>query len=115
LLGKLILIILEQSRRDDLESLGYVLVYFYCGSLPWQGLRAKTKKQKYDMISDRKTATPLEKLCKNMPNEFPTFIDYARKLAFEGKPDYTFLRNLFKRLSARRGISYDGRFDWSPC
>ncbi|KAI8874709.1 hypothetical protein K501DRAFT_162195, partial [Backusella circina FSU 941] len=102
----------EQSRRDDLESLGYVLVYFYCGSLPWQGLRAKTKKQKYDMISDRKIATPLEKLCKEMPSEFPAFIDYARKLTFEGKPDYTFLRNLFKRLSVRRGIAYDGRFDW---
>jgi serine/threonine protein kinase len=102
----------EQSRRDDLEALGYVLVYFYRGSLPWQGLKAKTKKQKYDMISNRKVTTPLDKLCKGMPFEFMTYIDYTRKLTFDGQPDYNFLRDLFRKVSIREGIKLDLKFDW---
>ena len=58
---------LEQSRRDDLESLGYVLMYFNLGSLPWQGLKAATKKQKYERISEKKMSTPIEVLCKGFP------------------------------------------------
>lgn len=57
----------EQSRRDDLESLGYVLMYFNLGSLPWQGLKAATKKQKYERISEKKMSTPIEVLCKGFP------------------------------------------------
>ena len=55
---------IEQSRRDDLESLGYVLMYFNKGSLPWQGLKAATKRQKYERISEKKMSTPIEELCK---------------------------------------------------
>jgi hypothetical protein len=60
---------LEQSRRDDLESLGYVLMYFNRGSLPWQGLKAATKRQKYERISEKKMSTPIEELCKGYPGE----------------------------------------------
>jgi hypothetical protein len=59
----------EQSRRDDLESLGYVLMYFNRGSLPWQGLKAATKRQKYERISEKKMSTPIEELCKGYPGE----------------------------------------------
>jgi hypothetical protein len=57
----------EQSRRDDLESLGFVFMYFNRGTLPWQGLKANTKKGKYEKISDKKMSTPIELLCKNFP------------------------------------------------
>ncbi|CAF87243.1 unnamed protein product, partial [Tetraodon nigroviridis] len=60
---------IEQSRRDDLESLGYVLMYFNLGSLPWQGLKAATKRQKYERISEKKMSTPIEVLCKGYPCE----------------------------------------------
>merc|ERR1711916_405059 len=77
---------IEQSRRDDLESLGYVLMYFNRGSLPWQGLRAATKKQKYEKISERKMSTPVDLLCKSFPSEFATYLNYTRSLRFDDKP-----------------------------
>ena len=55
---------IEQSRRDDLESLGYVLMYFNLGTLPWQGLKAANKRQKYERISEKKLSTHIEVLCK---------------------------------------------------
>ena len=60
----------EQSRRDDLESLGYILMYFNLGSLPWQGLKAATKRQKYERISEKKMSTQIETLCKGHPCEY---------------------------------------------
>lgn len=65
-----ILVSLEQSRRDDLESLGYILMYFNVGTLPWQGLKAATKRQKYERISEKKMSTPIELLCKGYPCKF---------------------------------------------
>ena len=83
---------IEQSRRDDLESMGYVLMYFLRGSLPWQGLKAATKKQKYDKISEKKMSTPIEVLCKGFAQDFVTFFHYVRSLRFEDKPDYSYIR-----------------------
>jgi len=104
---------IEQSRRDDLESLGYVLMYFNRGSLPWQGLKAQTKKQKYERISEKKLSTPIEVLCKGFPSEFATYLNFCRSLRFDDKPDYTYLRQLFRNLFHREGYTYDYVFDWT--
>ncbi|WOH01786.1 hypothetical protein DCAR_0521171 [Daucus carota subsp. sativus] len=103
----------EQSRRDDLESLGYVLMYFLRGSLPWQGLRAGNKKQKYDKISEKKMLTPIEVLCKSYPSEFISYFHYCRSLRFEDKPDYSYLKRLFRDLFIREGYQFDYVFDWT--
>ncbi|XP_072989168.1 casein kinase 1-like isoform X1 [Typha latifolia] len=103
----------EQSRRDDLESLGYVLMYFLRGSLPWQGLRAGTKKQKYDKISEKKMLTPVEVLCKSYPSEFVSYFHYCRSLRFDDKPDYSYLKRLFHELFIREGYQLDYIFDWT--
>jgi casein kinase I family protein HRR25 len=103
----------EQSRRDDMESLGYVFMYFLRGSLPWQGLKAATKKQKYDRIMEKKMTTPTEFLCRGFPKEFAIYLNYSRSLRFDDKPDYGYLRKLFRDLFVREGYSYDYVFDWS--
>ncbi|KAM3349582.1 hypothetical protein ACQJBY_022488 [Aegilops geniculata] len=104
---------IEQSRRDDMESLGYVLMYFLRGSLPWQGLKAGTKKQKYEKISERKIATSIEALCRGYPSEFQSFFHYCRSLRFEDSPDYQYLKRLFRDLFIREGFQFDYVFDWT--
>lgn len=66
----------EQGRRDDLEGLGYVLLYFLRGKLPWQGIPAKTKKDKYEKIKQKKQNTPIDELCEKVPNEFAKYLNY---------------------------------------
>jgi casein kinase 1 len=104
---------IEQSRRDDLEAVGYILLYFLRGSLPWQGLKAQTKQQKYDRISEKKMATPVEALCKGFPSEFATYLNYNRSLRFEDKPDYSYLKKMFRDLFVREGYQMDYVFDWA--
>lgn len=103
----------EQSRRDDLESLAYVIIYFCRGSLPWQGLKAQTKKQKYDRIMEKKMTTSAEALTRGLPSEFTTFLNYTRSLRFDDKPDYLFLRKMMRDLFLRQNYSYDLIFDWT--
>ena len=80
---------IEQGRRDDIESLGYVLMYFLRGSLPWQGLHATNKKHKYDLISEKKMSTPVEVLCQGFPQEFTIYLNYARSLRCVSRYMYT--------------------------
>ncbi|KAF9190225.1 serine/threonine protein kinase [Haplosporangium sp. Z 11] len=103
----------EQSRRDDLESLSYVMMYFCRGSLPWQGLKAATKKQKYDRIMEKKMTTSTDILCRGFPQEFAIYLNYVRSLRFDDKPDYSYLRKLFRDLFVREGFQYDYVFDWT--
>ncbi|CAL0306973.1 unnamed protein product [Lupinus luteus] len=104
---------IEQSRRDDLESLGYVLMYFLRGSLPWQGLKAGTKKQKYEKISEKKVSTSIEALCRSYPTEFASYFHYCRSLRFDDKPDYAYLKRIFRDLFIREGFQFDYVFDWT--
>ncbi|WFC98475.1 non-specific serine/threonine protein kinase [Malassezia yamatoensis] len=103
----------EQSRRDDLESLGYVLMYFLRGSLPWQGLKAATKKQKYERIMEKKMMTSTETLCRGFPTEMAIYLNCCRSLRFDDRPDYSYLRKLFRDLFVREGYQYDYVYDWS--
>ena len=104
---------IEQSRRDDLESLGYVLLYFLRGSLPWQGLKAKTINEKYNKIMKTKIQTSLSNLCKGFPSEIEKFLHYTRDLTFDETPDYNFLHKLLKDICDNNNIQFDNIFDWT--
>jgi len=103
----------EQSRRDDLEAIGYVLIYLIKGYLPWQGIKANNKQEKYHKIMEKKMTTPVEILCKSLPIEFSTYLNYCRTLKFEDKPDYSYLRKMFKELFIREGFELDYMYDWT--
>ncbi|XP_056022991.1 casein kinase I-like isoform X8 [Ostrea edulis] len=102
----------EQSRRDDLEALGHMFMYFLRGSLPWQGLKADTLKERYQKIGDTKRATPIEVLCENFPEEFAQYLRYVRRLDFFETPDYDYLRRLFTDLMYQKSYECDWNFDW---
>lgn len=104
---------IEQSRRDDLESLGYVLMYFNRGTLPWQGLKADNKTQKYEKIREKKLSTSIDELCQGYPVEFAHYINICRNYKFDESPDYDALRGLIKCLFRNSGYSYDYVFDWN--
>lgn len=95
-----------------MESLGYVLIYFLLGKLPWQGLRADTKKEKYRRILDCKLNTSVNDLCLNIPPAFYIYINYCRGLRFDETPCYEYLRGLFRALLEEKGEKDDGVYDW---
>ena len=103
---------LEQSRRDDLEALGFVLLYFLRGSLPWQGLNAKTKNEKYEKIKNKKASTTIESLCKGYPDAFAKYIQHCRDLKFDERPDYGYLQGLIRLMFEREGYEKDYLYDW---
>ncbi|KAI7980147.1 Casein kinase 1-like protein 1 [Camellia lanceoleosa] len=82
-------------------------------SLPWQGLKAGTKKQKYEKISERKVSTSIEALCRGYPTEFASYFHYCRSLRFDDKPDYSYLKRIFRDLFIREGFQFDYVFDWT--
>lgn len=103
----------EQSRRDDLEALGHVFIYFLRGSLPWQGLKAASNKEKYERIGLKKQDISIAELCNGLPEEFAQYLAYARTLKFEATPDYSMLRDLMQRALDRHFKDSEGfYFDW---
>lgn len=102
----------EQSRRDDLEAIGYVLLYFLRGSLPWQGFRGDSKEEKYKKIMEKKVATPVETLCKGYPKEFVAYLSYCKSLEFTDRPDYAFPRMILQELFYAENLELDYVFDW---
>ncbi|KAI6138246.1 kinase-like domain-containing protein [Pisolithus tinctorius] len=98
----------ENKNLTGTTLLAYVLMYFLRGTLPWQGLKAATKKQKYDCIMEQEMSTPTD-----FPNEFGMFLNYTRALWFDDKPGYSYLRKLFCDLFIHEGFQYDYVIDWS--
>ncbi|KAK5353024.1 serine/threonine protein kinase, partial [Exophiala xenobiotica] len=104
---------LEQSRRDDIESLGYVMLYFCRGSLPWQEHNAHKGEQLWNWVKEKMSSTSIEDLCFGLPPEFTDYLHYARSLDFDQEPDYAYLRGLFRAIFSREGFQYDYVFDWT--
>jgi casein kinase 1 len=103
---------IEQGRKDDIEAIAYVLLYFLLGELPWQGIHVVSKQEKYHRICDMKMNLN-NSVMKGHPAEFLQMLNYAKSLKFEEKPDYEYIQNLFKQVAQREQIAFDGVFDWT--
>jgi len=105
----------QQTPRDDIEALGYCLIYFLLGGrLPWMGIVANTPDKMIQLIGNVKKNLPLEKLCEGQPKQFITFIKHVRKLGYYDLPDYDYLRGLMDEVLKEEGCEDDGYFDWIP-
>ena len=103
----------DQSRRDDLESVAYVLAYLLRGNLPWQGIVVKTKEEKYAKILYRKQSITSEQLFFGFPNELCTYINYCKNLGYEEEPKYDYLTDLFKNIIQNQlHEEIDYKYDW---
>ena len=104
----------EQSRRDDLESAGYVFLYFaQKGNLPWIGLNINERLKRYRKIYEIKKTIKPELLCKDLPSEFIEYIKYVKGLKFEEDPNYNMLKGLFINVLNRIQFNYnDFKFSW---
>jgi serine/threonine protein kinase len=105
---------IEQSRRDDLESLIYIIIYFIKGELPWQNIKAKNKTERYNKIYEMKKKSTEKggELCSSLPNGFQTIIDYVLELEFTEKPDYSMLKKVVEIILAHNNYFNDLQFDW---
>lgn len=101
----------EQSRKDDLESIAYILIYMYKGKLPWQGIKHKEKKERYRLIGEKKASVKPEELCEGMPKEFLIFLKYVRNLDFDEKPHYSALKKMFTNLYKSRDYK-SNKLEW---
>ncbi|CAD8044331.1 unnamed protein product [Paramecium primaurelia] len=102
----------ELSRKDDLESLGYVFIYLLRGNLPWQNITSTSDKEKTKLVGKLKMELELKDLCKGLPIEFYRYMDYVYKLKFASTPDYKYLLGLFQRIAQQNNINFDRKFDW---
>ena len=111
----------QQSRRDDMESLGYTILFFMKGKLPWQNLNKYFKgKDLYFKTYAMKKFMPIEKLCKGLPTEMEDYFKYIKTMKFQEEPNYDYLRNLFKSILKKNGcenleninFSWVSEFQW---
>ena len=103
---------IEQSRRDDLESLGYMMIYFCKGELPWMDVKAKNKAGKYKKIMEKKIEMKPEILCNGLVSEFMAYFKYVRELQFTEEPNYNYLLSLLNNAMKNNNIKNDFKFDW---
>ena len=97
---------ITETKRDDLESLGYIFFFLIEGNLPWENEKSSTT------TLSMKQQIPPAKMCGKCPIEFIMFLNYSRGLRFDEVPDYDYLRRLFRDLAKKHGIVYDWKFDW---
>ena len=102
----------EVSRRDDLESIAYIIIYFIKGSLPWQGLELNSKEEKFKKICEIKNQITPKGLCEDLPEEFEKFVEYIKNLEFADVPNYNQLKDLLKKLIEKLGEEIDFWYDW---
>lgn len=103
----------EQSRRDDLEALGYLLTYFFRGGkLPWMGFHIENTRERFRKIGQCKQLINIHKFCKDMPREFAIYFRYIKTLRFSETPDYNYLRTLLRNCLYQRDLIEDNLFDW---
>ena len=100
------------SRRDDLESIGYVLLYLLLGKLPWQSIKCNDKDKRYLLIGEAKASVPLWQHFPNVPDEFILYLNHCQKLEHDEDPDYDYLRNIFINLYKHHGYPADNVYDW---
>jgi len=103
---------IENSRKDDLESIGYTFIYFLKGKLPWQSVRTENKDEKYRLIKEQKLRTSAKELCKGLPKEFIEYFGYVNSLRFTDQPNYSYLKGLFQSLFKEKGYEFDYQYDW---
>ena len=102
----------EQGRRDDIESIGYVLMYFLVGMLPWQGLKLKRQEDQFEKIAQKKYNTSFEELTEGQPEEFLKYFKHCDELQFEEQPDYEYLISLFQSMIDKYCDDCFYDFDW---
>lgn len=102
----------EQARRDDLESIGYMLIYFLKGELPWQNISARSKDELYKKVLTMKLEITVGVLTKGLPEEFKEYLSFVRCMDYEPQPNYGELREMFQKLFKKKGFSYDNIYDW---
>lgn len=103
---------INQSRRDDLESLAYMLIYFMKGRLPWQSIKAATKELRYKTIGEIKANTSISDLCAGLDPCFKEFLEYVRHLEYDEMPDYLYIKRIFSNAMVQNTFVYDFNFDW---
>jgi hypothetical protein len=103
----------EQSRRDDLESAGYVLMYFLRGDLPWQNIKIKGKKDKYAKICNKKKEVSSQELGKNFPIEFAQILDYFKNLGYTEDPNYEMCCKKMVDVLENLKVKFDYIYDWT--
>lgn len=104
---------IQQSRRDDLESICYMMIYFYKGILPWQNIPAEDKREKLKKTYQRKKDVSIDELCSECPKEFKQIVSYCRKLGYKETPDYSYIQYLLKKIKKKYKIKNDDDYDWN--
>ena len=97
----------EQSRRDDIESIGYMIIFFMKKKLPWQGIKGNSYKECYHKLYLMKKHMKLEDLCRGLPSEMIDYMNNAKSLKFDQQPNYKYLKNLFNLILRKKNTSFD--------